>query len=583
MFNKYYEDELVFLRELGAEFAKANPAAAPFLAERGADPDVERLLEGFAFLAGRLRQKIDDELPELNQSLMQMIWPHYLRPIPALSILQFEPLPQAVREPLRIPPGTEVASVPVDGTACRFRTTSAVTLTPFTLEAASLERPVGTAGAVRIVLKPAPGSKGAPERLRFFLHGEPAASGNLFLHLTRRLKQIVIHPAGMAAGGRVTLPASALVPGGLGEDEALWPYPPQSPRGYRLLQEYFALPEKFLFLDLIGMPAPADLGVDGPVEILFELNQAPDAMLRVGLDNLRLHCTPVVNLFAGESEPLSIDHEKVEYRLRPAGGDPGHLEIFSIDRVRGWVRGSADPREFPAFYSFRHDGGAAGSGTIYYQPRFKESVVDRRIDAYMSFVGGRGELAELPAETVSCDLTCTHRALPGKLKIGDINKATDNSPTFARFKNITPVRPGVMPPLGGGLHWRLISNMALNYLSLANLDALRGVLTVYNFHALVDRQAAREHELRLAGLTAVRSFPEERLYQGAPIRGTRVEIDMNEDHFAGEGEMVLFAGVLNEFLSLFATLNSFCRLVVKGLRHGEVYEWSPRLGSQPLI
>lgn len=583
MFNKYYEDELVFLRELGAEFARANPAAAPFLAERGADPDVERLLEGFAFLAGRLRQKLDDELPELTQSLMQMIWPHYLRPVPALSILQFEPLPQAVKESLVIPAGTEVASVPVDGTACRFRTTAPVILAPWALESASLERPAGTAGAVRVVLNPAPGSKGFPDRLRLFLHGEPAASSNLFLHLTRRLKQIVIHPAGMAAGGRVTLPASALVPGGLDEGEALWPYPAASPRGYRLLQEYFALPEKFLFLDLVGMPSPAALGIAGPIEILLELDQAPDALLRVGPESLRLHCTPVVNLFSGESDPLSIEHEKVEYRLRVAGGDPGHLEIFSIDAVRGWVRGSADPREFPAFHSFRHEGGFAGSGTVYYQARLKESVVDRRIDVYLSFVGGRGELAELPAETVCGELTCTNRALPGKLKIGDISKATDNSPTLARFRNITPVKPGIMPPLGSGLHWRLISNMALNYLSLASLEALRGVLTVYNFHALVDRQAAREHELRLAGLAAVRRSTEERLYQGAPIRGTRVEIDMIEDNFAGEGEMVLFAGVLNEFLSLFATVNSFCRLVVKGLRHGEVYEWSPRLGSQPLI
>ena len=127
MFNKYYQDELTYLRELGREFAAAYPAIAPMLAERG-DPDVERLLEGVAFLTGKIRQKLDDELPEVIHSVAALLFPHYLRQIPATSVIEFTPLPNVVREKLTVARMAEVGSVPVDGVFCRFRTTQDVEL-----------------------------------------------------------------------------------------------------------------------------------------------------------------------------------------------------------------------------------------------------------------------------------------------------------------------------------------------------------------------------------------------------------------------------------------------------------------------
>lgn len=586
MFNKYYEDELAFLRDMGREFARAHPAQADFLATSGDDPDVERLLEGFAFLTGRLRQKLDDELPELTQSLMQMLWPHYLRPVPSMSILTFEPVPQLVREPQMIPRGTEIDSVPVDGTACRFRTCYDVLLLPLSIEAVEVERPAGTPGHVRAAFRFGSGvkvEKLALDRLRLYLHGDPIVCNAAWLQLTRRLKRVVVRVPGAGSTGSLrALPPTSVTPVGFAENEAILPYPPHAFPGYRLLQEYFALPQKYLFIDVVGLPPLAALGVKDAFEILFEFDRAPEGALRLGTENVRLHCTPIVNVFEMQSDPIRVEHQRVEYLLRPGSKNPGHYEIFSVEKVKGWTKGTAQQREFPSFHSFRH-GPADAGGTVYYQTRLRNSVAGDGTDTYVSFVTGDQKGAVPQAETVAADLICSNRNLPTGIRVGDINKATGNSPEFAKFRNISTVTESVTPPLGGELHWRMISNMSLNYLSLTNAGALRSLLDIYNFQALLKRQAARENELRLSGIVTVESKPEERLYRGSPVRGRRVEIDMKEENFTGEGGMVLFAGVLNEFLSLYCTINSFTRLVVRGVKQGETYSWTPKIGQQPLV
>jgi len=579
MFNKYYQEELEYLREMGAEFSRANPSAAPFLEERGADPDVERLLEGFAFLTGRLRQKLDDEFPELTQSLLQVLWPHYLRPVPAMSIVQFDPLANRAQPGQPIKRGAEIESVPVDGTSCRFRTCFDVNLALLSVRSADLEIPSGSVGALRMKLQPTAGAKGdslggAP--LRLFLHGEPAATHALYLYLTRYVKQIVVSPQG---GETRTLPPNALRGAGFGADECLLPYPVRSFPGYRLLQEYFALPEKFLFLELDGVNSGAS-----SFELLFDFTRPADDSLRATADNFRLNCTPVVNLYSGESMPLRVDHRRVDYRVRPDGVDPEHSEIFSVDRAVGWEKGTSNQREFPAFESFHHGATeTTEAGIIYYAVRLRESVLDNGVDTQVAFVSAGGESAMPPTETVVMNVTCTNRGLPAKLRVGDLSKPTASSPAFAQFKNITSVTPGTPPPTGPGLQWQLISNLALNYLSLTSADALKSVLSVYNFRALRDRQTARQHELRLAALQKLQTFPDESFYRGAPTRGTRVEIDLLEKNFAGEGEMVLFGSVLSEFLGLYCTLNSHTRLLIRGVENGEIFEWSSKVGQQPLL
>lgn len=588
MYNRYYQEELTFLRELGREFAEAHPDAAHFLGDRGSDPDVERLLEGFAFLTGRLRQKLDDEFPELTHSLFGLIWPHYLRPLPAVTIVQFLPLPGAVRERQRIARGVKLDSVPVEGTVCRFATTTDVELDPLEVQDAVLEPTPGGGSVLRISLATTSGVKLSQlrlDRLRFFLAGDPAVVSALYALLSRHTAGIRVQSmARGAALASYNLPPGAVRMGGFSEDEALFPYPKTSLPGYRLLLEYFLFPSKFHFFELTGLEGAADLGGEDRFEIQVRFSSQPPAILRVAPENLQLACTPAVNLFASEAQPILVEHDKTEYLVRVQGRDPNHHEIYSIDTVTGYSQAASEGRVYPSFVSFLHGGESRGQGeALYHHVRMKPAVVGEGTESYLSFYSFAGESQLPPVETVSVRLTATNRRLPRALRVGDVSVPTSDSPGFARFRNITGLTPSAPPPLSGDLTWRLISHLSLNAFSLARPESLRSVLSLYNFPALYDQQASRAHQLRLEAIQKVEARPENALFQGAPARGLHTIIELSEEKFAGEGDMILFGSVLDEFLALYATLNSFTRLTLRGLRSGEVYSWAPRLGRQILL
>lgn len=584
MFNKYYQDELLFLRELGEEFAKANPAAAHYLSTTSRDPDVERMLEGFAFLSARVRQKLDDEFPELAHSLMRLLWPHYLRPVPSMAILEFQPVLQALRQSQTVARGCEVHSAPVEGTPCRFRTSQDVRLHPLSIEDVGLE--LRSTGHARLRLTFKFWNQVKPETLkldplRLFLHGDAAMSYAMHYHLSRHIvdARVVAGPQPIDSGDAPFRPIE-VQPVGFGDDESLLPYPVGSFPGYRLLQEYFALPEKFLFFDLVGLDAATGIlsGERFTVDIRFDRALPPS--LRPSRDEIRLYCTPIVNLFPNDGDPQRIDRSQTEYRLRPTGSNPFHYEIFSVDRVGLIAPGTVEEVEVPDFQRFDHfrnEGGAT-----YHVVRMRPSVVDDRVDTYVSFVDADGQTALPEAQTATFKLTCSNRRLPEGLQLGDVQVPSDSSPAFVKFRNITVPTVSVMPPLGTDLHWRLISHLSLNYVSLVDVEALRGVLELYNFQVLRDPRAARANTRRLQGIQALTAEPAEALVRGSVVRGTAITMEALEDHFAGDGDLFLFATILNEFLSLHATLNSFTQFAVHGVQSGERNEWPHRIGRDLL-
>lgn len=583
MFERYYQEELLYLRELGGEFARTHPTAAHMLAAPGSDPDVERLLEGFAFLSARVRQKLDDEIPEVTHGLMSMLCPHYLRPIPAMTILEFQPVLAALRRARAVPRGTEVRSVPVESTPCRFRTTFEAVLNPLSLEDVRVET---GAGGSRLQLGFRIWNQVRAEdldlrRLRLYLHGDPAVTFALHYHLSRQVREAVVRlaPAGTegpeARGVRCE-------PAGFADDEAVLEYPPRSFSGYRLLQEYFVFPPKFLFVDLVGVDALARLGATDRFFVEVRFTGALPPGLSPTRDDIRLHCTPVVNLFPHESDPIRVDRTRTEYRLRPAGGDALHYEVFSIDRVSALAPSGGEEREVPDFHSFRPPSDPGGR-LVFYSARLRPSPVDGRSDPYLAFVDARGAAAPPATETVTVSLTCTNRRLPEGLRVGDIQVPSDSSPEFVRFANLFPPTPSIPPPLEGDLHWRLLSHLALGYLSLTNIAVLRGILGLYNFQSLRDARAAGANARRIEGIRSVHARPADLVRRDGVVRGTEVTLELQEDHFAGPGDLHLFASVLERFLALHATLNSFTRLTVRGTQRGEVWTWPVRSGNRILI
>jgi len=585
--NRYYQDELMALRELGQEFAAKNPALAPFLDTIGRDPDVERILEGFAFLTGRLRQKVDDELPEIIHSLFNLLWPNYLRPIPASSIVRYKPSDNISGTTI-IPKGTMARSIKVEGVHCQFRTLYDVEILPLQLiEHSFLEKN----GEVALILKFK--SLGVPledmplSSLRFFIHGEPAIAYTIYHAMVARTRQVrlVLRDKEGEAVSALSLEAKECIrPVGFREDEGLYPYPANAFPGYRILQEYFCFPEKFLFVEVTNLNQGfsrhklSELHHENEFELHFVLPEPPESFESFRLENWQLFCTPVVNLFRMDATPLTLNHRQTEYRVIPDPRFPYHYATYSIDSMSAWGRDNQFDKTYAEFESFEHET-SGSSSHAYYRRQIRLSHIDGAPETYISFMQDP-ENSELPqAETISMELTCTNRNLPRELGVGDICIHAGNTLEAVSCQNITPVIPPFNPPLEGDILWRLLSNMSLNYILLTNITALKSIISAYDFRARHDRPRARILEKILQGMIAISCQQTDRLHNGLPVRGMQTKLVLDQQSFSCEGDMYLFGTVLSEFFALYATVNSFHQLIVVEAKRKEEYVWPARLGK----
>lgn len=584
-FNRYYLDELVSLRELGREYSRNNPSLAPFFGTPHRDPDVERILEGVAFLCGRLRQKLDDELPEITHALFSLLWPNYLRTIPSCSIVRYEPAANLTWA-VTIPRGTMVESTEVEGTKCLFRTIYENQVLPVRLnEQTVFEHDGQIILALRFEIIGSSLENIPLSRLRLFFTGEPAIAHSLYFTLTRSVREIRFLLRGEKGAYQPVhaLSPDMIRPVGFREDEGLYPYLANTFPGYRIIQEYFCFSEKFLFAEISGLDTCVAAGKDfvaGADEFVlhFVLSEFPEQYESWRRENIQLFCTPVVNLFPMDSTPLTVSHRQSEYRIVPDPRLPYHYAVYSVDRVRRWGGNGKFRCEYRPFESFEH-GSSPDDDAAYYRLRLRPSLNDESTETYISIVHSQASPAA-QEEIISLELTCTNRLLPSRLIVGDINTHADDTPDTVTLGNITPVTPSYTPPLEGDLLWRLISNMSLNYLPLGNVHAMRALIASYDFRALHDRNRARILNKMLGGMTGIDSKETDRIYQGLPVRGAVTRLTLDRRGFSCEGDMYLFASVINEFLALYATVNSFHQLVVVDSRRGEEYQWPARLGRK---
>jgi type VI secretion system protein ImpG len=582
-----FSEELRYLRESGADFAKDNPQLARYLGKDSGDPDVERLLEGFAFLTARLRLKLEDDLPELTHPMLQLLWPNYLRPLPSATVIQFTAEKQALSQSRSIPRGTRLFSTPVDGIACEYRTCTEVTLHPFSIsDVQATHSPEHS--VVRIELEPLverPLDTLGCDSLDVHLSGDDHCAQTLYLWLAQYLKHISV-----TINGEVRrLPPSSLVFPGFRPEEALLPYPQNVFDGYRILQEYFVFPQRFHFFTLTGLGACWPAQVSGKVLIDFHFNRSLPGAMPVGVDDFCLFCTPAVNLLHCGAEPVDLSGEQAHALLRPGGNAAHGYEIFSIDRVistRTMVSGEpGEPqRVFLPFESFAHEiEHVQGRATLYYRCQLEESLHGDGVIHRIAFVHADSSAYRGTLETASIDLTCTNRDLPLALNAGDICVINEFTPPLTTYRNLQrPTRP-CRPVLDGQLQWALISNLSLNYLSLLSADPLKAVVRAYDFAALHDIQQARTTRKRLDSIRDVQTAPLDWLIHGQPVRGLHTRLQLDQQGFLCEGDLYLFSCVLAHFFALYASINSFHQLEVTNTTNNEHFTWPPLTGKQPLI
>lgn len=581
MFSKYYQSELAYLREMGAAFGLENPAAAGMLAERSGDPDVERLLEGVAFLTGRIREKIDDSVPEVIHHLTQLLFPHFLRPQPSASIVEFSPNMSAIRSRLAVPRHTGIKSKAIEKTSCQFRTTQEVQLIPASVSDVVLDRSKPNRPELRLMLEGGEGIKDSLAQpgnaLRLYLHGELAVASTLRLWLLRHCDSVYVRGSD---GTTAELGTKIIRPVGFDTEQTLVPWPEMAPQGIQFLQEYFSLPEKFMFVDLLNVDRAIEV-VGQRFEIVFRLNEPPELVGEIQSNSIRLHCTPAINLFETSSDPLSISTFTRKQMIRAAGLPPDHMEVYSINNVVGIQPGRRERRNYQRFFDYTHSSGSQEQA--YYQSSHVHSPINDGLDQYLEVNTPRDVAPNLADEVLSLDITCTNRSLPRELRVGDISIPGPKSPALATFKNITPVTSPVRPPMGKELHWRLVSHLAMNYGPMANTSRLRDLCNLYNFQAATNHQSGYSNSRRCDGIAAVHSSSARRILDRAMIRGVATTVELDSANYSSIGETELFGGILNEFFAARIGINSFHELTIKVQPFNRKYQWQARNGQLAIV
>ncbi|MFH1863006.1 MAG: type VI secretion system baseplate subunit TssF [bacterium] len=578
MFSKHYQRQLRNLRDLASEFAQAHPATAPLLGKASPDPDVERLLEGVAFLNALIQERLEDEFPQIIHSLIDNLFPHYLRPLPATAIVQFRPKAGMV-ETLTVPAGAQLSSVPVEGTECFFRTCFATEIHPLQITAADFQKNATSPNLIRLSLK-LNGlnlSKWAPKNLRFFPGESLEESLNLFYTLTRHVQAIHVKPK--AEGSAFRLPSDALKPIGLDLDNTLLPYPTQSFSGFRLLQEYFHFPQKYLFLELSGWEQWRDRGKGQEFEVIFELSPHHPQITKLTSKQFHLFTAPIVNIFRLEAEPVVRDHRTEKLRIQPSVSNPHHYAIYSVEKVVGIERGSVRKRQYAPIELYA----AHQQNDAVYQLIHALSPIDNSPELFLTFPYVR-DVSQLQSETLCITLQCTNGQLPEKLRPGSIHGRTADLPELIEATNILTPTSFISPPLGDGVLWKFLSHLNLNFSHLIQTNNLKTLLRLYSLSDSREREKVTANLKRIDGIKSISVKMVDRLFEGAMIRGRKISIAVNQDHFDfGWGDIYLFGSVMGLFLSTVSSINVFTELEVKDELSGETLLWKPRLGQRRLI
>lgn len=608
----YYERELTFLRQMGVEFAAKYPKIASRLlieADKCEDPHVERMLEAFAFLAARVHLKIDDEFPEITGAMLNILYPHYVRPIPSMSVAEFFVDPAHVKPEsgLKLERGAILRSRPINGVPCKFRTCYDITFWPVTVAEAEwtapdrLKPPIKSneaVAAVRVQLRCAPDilfPKLSLSALRFYLSGESGLIHSLYELLSNNCIQIILRdPSPKSKAKPVFLSPDFLKPVGFDENDGMLPYPRRSFVGYGLLQEYFCFPQKFFFLDLTGLDriCTAEAGFGDTAEIIFLVSgfergdRRQTLELNVNAKTFRLGCAPIINLFPQTAEPILLGHREYEYTVVPDVSRRNAMEVFEITEVVSSNTQTNEVIKYEPFYSFRHGQRRAKIRSFWHATR-RESTQrdDNGTEVFLSLVDLSGRPVIPDADALTVRTICTNRDLPSRLpfgnELGDFE--LESAVPVKRIVSLIKPTDTLRPPVGKDSLWRLVSQLSLNYLSLVSegRDAFQELLRLYNF---TGSTYSEKHIEGITELAASRHFARVDSEDGVTFaRGTKVDMEFDEEQFTGAG-VYLFAAVIEQFLGMYVSMNSFSQLRVRTRQRKEVLrQWPPRAGSKILI
>lgn len=618
---RYYNRELQHVREMGAEFAKEFPKIAGRLGIEStevADPYVERLLEGFAFLAARIQLKMDAEFPTFTQNLMELVYPDYLAPLPAMAVVQFEPVMDegALAEGLVVPRGTGLRTVTGKGerTSCEFRSAQDVTFWPIKVTGASyygsagalatidVEHLDGVRAGIRIQLRTA-GDLAFKDlslkELCFFLRGTGQLSYRLYEQVVGNARAVVVRPKGKNRSWQDYLAGDTIRAVGYRDDEALLPPTRRSFEGYRFLREYFAFPQRFLFAEFTQLQESIRKCESSEIEIIVLLDRK-DAELENVTDasSFALNCTPIINLFPKRADRIHLNDRDHEYHVVADRTRPMDFEVWSITDVKGFGTGTEPEQTFFPFYA-SHDQTAAGENAFYTVRRDARRLSARQqkrgkrssyigSETFISIVDPANAPYRSNLRQLGLEVMCTNRDLPLHVPIGrgQTDFTLDSGAPVQSIKCVAgPCKPRA-GFVGGDITWRLISHLSLNYLSLVDGDESEGAHALRSILSLYADETDQAMQRQIEGVRSISARPVTgRLPSSGPIAfGSGLEIKLLFDESAYEGVGVFLLGeVLSEFFARYVSINSFTQTVLHSMERGEVKRWPPRIGQVQML
>ncbi|MBB3268458.1 type VI secretion system protein ImpG [Azospirillum sp. OGB3] len=590
----HYERELLYVRRAGEAFARSYPKIARRLAlgpDQAADPNVERLIESFAFLSGRLQLNLEREFPRFSEALLGILHPQMIAPIPAMGIARMEPTPGEGRLTggFRVPRGTPLHAVAEDNIRCRFRTAYDVTLWPVAVTDAAVEPAdrydfldgAATASVLRLRLETRNQSfENLPiDKLRLFIDGETILTSALHELFLCGVVEIAYVQPGKPP---VRLRGETLIaPVGFGPDETVLPHPKHAQPAYGLLQEYFEFPQKFDFYDL---PIPQGRLSGEVVDILIAMSRPLPNRLTLRKDSFVLGCTPIVNLFNRTAEPIRLNHRRTAYRVVPDALRERTTEVHSILEVSGLRDGDGMHHRYVPLFSHQHaeaETEPRGFWLAAREPTQREDVPGT--DIHLSLHHLDLTPTDPADETLLVRTLCTNRALAEQVPAGAALMIEESAP-IATIRCLHKPTPGRPAPAGGSSAWKLISHLSVNHLSLTgDAEGLRALQSILLLHAPDDPSA--QHQIR--GVQGLSSRPVlHRMGQDAWrgfVRGLEVTVALDERNFVGASPLV-FGGVLSRFLGLYINVNAFAQLRLRSVQREGVWKaWSRLAGSQPVL
>ena len=604
----YYEKELAYIRQMGAEFANEHPKIAGRLginAETIEDPHVSRLIEGFAYLNARIQHKLDDDFPELSDALLEVLFPHYHRPIPSMTIVQFVGDEEKLEDDYRLAKNTLLETGQFQGESCRFSTIYDTHLHPFKLTESNLigrpfttpgsQRQKGAAGVLKLSLKTFNDEIAfadvKPERIRFYLKGQPQHINPLYELLLNDCQAVVMAKSESDANP-VRLSPGIIKPVGFDSDDGLLPYPDSSFMGYRLLTEYFAFPEKFMFIDLHGFADSIPEDAEDTLEFYIYLGKS-DVELEhnISAQTFQLSCSPAVNLFEHRADPIKLDHTTAEYQIIPDARRPLGYELYSVENITASTS-AGDKETYLPLYGTNHEKQDRENHAYWFtsrrQAKLGTYLRDEGTDVFLSLVDLYFNPNVPDDRTLNLETICSNRDQPSRLPFSADQpqlQCVDGAPPCTRIRCLTQPTPTVRPSMRNNARWRLISHLSLNHLSLTGREdasmALREILRLYDFKETSINRAQVESISQL--ITRPISAPLTIDGRATLCRGIEIEIELDDSQLAGSSSY-LFATVLEHFFALYCSINSFTRVLVKlKSKEGYLKKCPPRAGEKILL